>query len=185
MMGPLAAVESVVFKYFQVNGRATRAEYWWWALIQFTLLMVLLFSDIRAFTNAQALGLPPSLNPLHYTSLIFILATIIPNFTVTIRRLHDSGRSGFWYLILFAPFVGGIWFFILMLLPSERDDNIYGPPWHDHSRWQGKSEGKANPMQAYAVLDRLHDEPDAAMIAARKAEISEYYRNRVLQGPKD
>lgn len=184
MMGPIAATESVVFKSFRVHGRATRAEYWWWALVQTLLLAGATWLDITRHFMADT---PPPLNPLEYATLVVAVLTIPANFCVTIRRLHDSGRSGFWYLILFAPIVGGVWFLILMLLPSERDDNIYGPtPYPTNIRGVPGEAGlttgqtRKDPLQAYAILDRLHDEPDPAAIAARKAEIREYYRSRVL-----
>ena len=184
MMGPIAAAESVLFKSCRVNGRATRAEYWWWALIQTIILTGAIWLDITRHFGSD---MPPPLNPLEYASLVVALLTIPANFCVTIRRLHDSGRSGFWYLILFAPIVGGVWFLILMLLPSERDDNIYGPtPYPRNIRGVPGTAGlttgqpRKDPLQAYAILDRLHDEPDPAAIAARKAEIRDYYRSRVL-----
>lgn len=180
MMGPIAAVESVVFKSFQIRGRATRAEYWWWALVQTTLLFACIWLDItRYFSDLDAA--PPPLNPLKYTTLVFMLMTVPANLTVMVRRLHDTGRSGFWYFITLVPIIGGLWFLVLMLLPSQRDDNNYGPPWNDPSNWTGKSSGKENPLQAYAILARMHREPDKATLAARKEEISSYYRNNVLR----
>ena len=183
-MGPIAAAESVVFKSFQTRGRASRAEYWWWALVQSVLLCGAVWLDISRHTGTPAALLP--LSPLEYASFIVAMLTIPANFCVTVRRLHDSGRSGFWYLIILVPFVGGIWLLILMLLPSERDDNLYGPtPYPTRNPGtQTAQHPRHDPMQAYAILDRLHDAPDPAAIAARRAEIHEYYRNRVLQSSK-
>lgn len=177
MMGPIAAVESVIFGYFKFSGRASRAEYWWWGLIQFAGLALCLTGDIIKLTGVET----PPLNPIEYLSFVFVLLTVAPNLSVTIRRLHDTGRSGLWYFILLVPFIGGIWFLILMVLPSEKDDNIYGPPWRNDKSWKGKSTGKRDPMQAYAILDRLHEEPTEEVRAARKQEIREYYKTRVLQ----
>ncbi len=59
--------------------------------------------------------------------LIFALATLVPSIAVTMRRLHDSGRSGWWYLISFVPYVGGIVLFIFMLLEGQPGENKYGP----------------------------------------------------------
>ncbi len=180
MMGPIAAAESVIFKSFQIRGRAPRAEYWWWALCHLVLMTGCIWLDVsRHFATPQPV---PPLNPLEYASFVLSVAALPANFCVTIRRLHDSGRSGFWYLIMLVPFVGGIWFLILMALPSERDDNLYGPtPYPTRSPGTHTApHPRHDPMQAYAILDRLHEEPDEAAIAARKAEIREYYRNRVL-----
>lgn len=181
MMGPLAAIQSVIFKSFQFSGRATRAEYWWWALFQVIAISLCVWIDFIRHLSSHTT--PPPLNPIEWASFVFAILTLPANLSVMVRRLHDTGRSGFWYFITLVPLIGGIWFFVLMLLPSQRDDNIYGPPWHDHSTWAGKSEGKKDPMQAYAILDRLQDGPNEAAIAARKEEVREYYRTRVLQAP--
>lgn len=180
MMGPIAAVESVVFKAFNFSGRATRAEFWWWSLLQFLVLTGCIVADVAKISGAEA----PSLNPLDYSSFIFAMLTLIPNISVAVRRLHDSGRSGFWYFIIWMPFVGGLWFLVLMVLPSERDDNFYGAaPRGTRSRLRnGSSSQKSHdPMQGYAALDRLKEEPTEDMLAARKQEVRDYYRARVLQ----
>lgn len=177
MMGPIAAIESVIFRYFNITSRATRAEYWWWALFQSLALLGCVWADVTKIANTDS----PSFNPLEYSSFLLVLLTLIPNVTVAIRRLHDSGHSGLWYLIVFVPFVGGLWFLVLMVLPSERDDNIYGSPRQNGRIWKGKSKGEHNPMQGYAVLDRLNDVPSQEVQAARKQEIRDYYRTRVLQ----
>lgn len=56
--------------------------------------------------------------------LLYGAAMILPSLAVTVRRLHDTGRSGWWYLINFVPF-GGIWLFILLCQRSEVTANIY------------------------------------------------------------
>lgn len=177
MMGPISAVESVVFKSFNFTGRATRAEYWWWALAQTMLMFGCVFIDYAKLSN---IGLAP-LNPLEFATIIFALLTIVPNLSVSIRRLHDSGHSGFWYFILFVPVIGSLWFLVLMLMPSENNDNIYGPTLRRINSHKGVAKNKRDPMQGYAVLDRLHDEPTEEMRAARKQEVRNYYRERVMQ----
>lgn len=185
MMGPIAAVESVVFKYFRLRGRATRAEFWWWSTFQFLGLIAFVAMDVWAF-DAEA---PPLDSFAAFRSPYYVLLTVIPNFTVTIRRLHDSGRSGFWYFITFVPIVGPIWFLVLMVLPSEKDDNIYGPYGGPHSPNRRPlhardSRKRHDPMQGYAVLERLREEPTPEVIAARKANIHDYYKTRVLSSQK-
>ncbi|SHI95084.1 Uncharacterized membrane protein YhaH, DUF805 family [Shimia gijangensis] len=178
MLGPIAAVESAVFKSLNFTGRATRAEFWWWSLFQFLIMTGCIFADVIKITNAETVAL----NPLGYSSFVFGLLTMIPNLSVAIRRLHDTGRSGFWYFIVFVPFVGGLWFLVLMVLPSERDDNYYGPAQRNgRVRRTGTSKARHDPMQGYACLDRLHDEPSEEMQVARKQEVRDYYRARVLQ----
>lgn len=176
-MGPLAALESVVFKFFRISGRASRSEFWWWFFAQPLFLAGLTYLDVQSLATMDE----PSLNPFSYLSVIFTILALVPNFTVTIRRLHDTGRSGFWYLIVFIPIIGAFWFIVLMLLPSERDDNIYGPPWRKSGDWSGKAQGKSDPMQGYRILDHLDDVPSPDVVAARKQEVRDYYKSRVLQ----
>lgn len=58
--------------------------------------------------------------------LATILFFILPNITVTVRRLHDSDRSGWWYFIWVVPVIGGIWLFVLTLLDGTTGDNRFG-----------------------------------------------------------
>lgn len=59
-------------------------------------------------------------------SALLMLATVVPSLAVTVRRLHDTGRSGWWWFIGLVPFVGGIVLLVLTLLDST-PDNQYGP----------------------------------------------------------
>ena len=59
--------------------------------------------------------------------MIFCLVTTIPYLAVMIRRLHDQGKSGWWYFISWVPFIGGIWLLVLMCLDGTPGDNDYGP----------------------------------------------------------
>ena len=115
----------------------------------------------------------------------YFLITFFPRMAVTIRRLHDVGLSGFFYLLYFVPVVGALVVFVLTLLPSEADDNMHGP-----HRPSGKPRvnrdgrpRKHDPMQGYAVLDKVNKEPTPEMRAARKAEVRALYEQRVLGKP--
>jgi uncharacterized membrane protein YhaH (DUF805 family) len=59
--------------------------------------------------------------------ILFFLATFIPQLAVTIRRFHDQDKSGWFYLLAFVPFVGGLIVFIFMLLEGTRGPNRFGP----------------------------------------------------------
>lgn len=119
------AVHSVLNQYAGFTGRATRAEFWWWALA--ALLFFLLLALLDALVVAPLFGLEEA-DPL---SVIGSLAILLPNLAVAIRRLHDTGRSGWWLLISLIPVVGAlvlIWFYVQ---PSEPGQNAHGPhrPW--------------------------------------------------------
>jgi uncharacterized membrane protein YhaH (DUF805 family) len=184
-MGPIAAVDSVISNYFSLKGRASRSEFWWWSLVQSIGLLAAIAADVALSDPAHL-----SMNPMSYATVIVALFTVIPNFTVAIRRLHDTGRTGAWYLILFVP-VGSLVLLIFMLLPSQYDDNIYGPPPFGRRRsdYSGETEGlipshrtaRHNPYASYALLDKVDRVATPEMQAARKAQINEYYRTKVMR----
>lgn len=96
-----------VLKNFAViDGRAGREEYWHFTLINIVVCIALYAS---------------------YNSLwaIYALAVLVPGITVSIRRLHDIGRSGWWFLIAFVPVVG-IVYLIFMLQDGMHGENQYG-----------------------------------------------------------
>lgn len=101
MMTIQDSVMTCLRKYAEFNGRATRAEFWWWILA--TTLVSMALSAIDSFVSAIA-GLYVY-SPL---STIFALAILLPNLAVIARRLHDIGRSGWWQLLWFIIGIIGI-----------------------------------------------------------------------------
>lgn len=106
----------VLKQYADFSGRARRKEYW----------MFVLFDTIFAFALVLSGTFLGSIEGLIFLCAIYWLVTLIPRLAVTFRRLHDVGKSGWMILILLIPYVGGIWFFILLLLDSEPNENKYG-----------------------------------------------------------
>ncbi|MFF0090297.1 DUF805 domain-containing protein [Streptomyces canus] len=100
-------------KYAVFSGRARRKEYWMYALFVGIIYAVLLGIGIAA----KMVWLP----------IIFYVAILLPSLAVTVRRLHDTGRSGWWILFGLVPLVGGITLFVFSVLDSEPVDNKYGP----------------------------------------------------------
>ena len=99
--------------YAQFSGRASRSEYWWFALA--SLLVVI----VAAFIDGATGGVT--------VTLLAYLFIIIPGLAVSVRRLHDTNRSG-WYLLLnFIPLVGTILLFIWSVTPGDKKANQYGP----------------------------------------------------------
>lgn len=94
------------------TGRATRTEYW----------MFVLFNIIIAFV----LGIIGGILGTAILSGLFSLAVLIPSFSVAARRLHDTGRTGWWQLIALIPLIGLI-ILIVFLVQDSHDDNQYGP----------------------------------------------------------
>jgi len=101
-------------QYADFEGRARRKEYWMFTL--FNLIFVILALVIDGLIGTGAI--------LYF---IYVLATLIPNLSVSVRRLHDVGKSGWMYLIALIPLVGFIWLLVLFVTDSEPGDNIYGP----------------------------------------------------------
>ncbi|WP_299723797.1 DUF805 domain-containing protein [uncultured Tateyamaria sp.] len=191
-MGFFEAINSVFAGFFKFSGRATRAEFWWFFLFEVIAFTVLGAVDaVMAFNVLAAAGGNElallTLSPFDFMLTYYFIITFFPRLTVTIRRLHDVGLSGFFYLFYFVPFVGGLVVFVLTLLPSEADDNIHGPHYRPTGGPRRDPEGrprKHDPMQGYAVLDRVNAPVTPEMQAARKAEVRALYEQRVLgKGP--
>ena len=95
MMSIQESVRTCIRKYADFNGRATRAEFWWWVLA--TTIVGFAVSAVDGFINSFTGAY--SFSPL---SAIFGLAILLPDLAVTARRLHDIGKSGWWQLVWFA-----------------------------------------------------------------------------------
>jgi len=114
------AVTRFFKKYATFSGRASRSEYWWWALVYFIVTGVLtgLTYTGTSFTeNGMVTG------PLYWVFIVLSsawgLAVIIPNLALLWRRLHDTNRPGGWFFLVLIPFVGGIILLVFVLLPSD------------------------------------------------------------------
>lgn len=110
---------SVLRKYAVFTGRARRKEYWFFLLFNIIIFFILsLIDNMLGTFNAQTgVGVLGS---------IYWLAILIPSIAVGIRRLHDTGRSGWWLLLVFIPVIGSLILLVLMLLNSQPGTNAYG-----------------------------------------------------------
>ena len=111
------AVRSVLSKYATFSGRARRSEYWWYVL--FYAILAILASIIDS-----AMGTDPGRTGIVGT--ILGLALLLPSIAVSVRRLHDTGRSGWWLLLALVPIVGAI-VLIVWYCQDSHGDNQYGP----------------------------------------------------------
>jgi uncharacterized membrane protein YhaH (DUF805 family) len=110
----------VLKKYAVFEGRAGRKEYWFFILFNILISMALGYVD----------WLTGNINPetgLGILSGIYALGVMIPGMAVSVRRLHDTDRSGWWLLITFVPVIGAIVFLYFMVLDSNPETNEYGP----------------------------------------------------------
>lgn len=104
---------AVVKKYAEFSGRARRKEYWMYTLIYILIAIVLGFLDAM-LGGAGILG------------ALLAIALFLPSLAVTVRRLHDTDRSGWWVLIAFVPVVGVIVLLVFMCLAGTSGSNPYG-----------------------------------------------------------
>lgn len=111
----------VLTRYAEFSGRARRKEFWLFAVVNFLVTLVFGFIDL-------ALGLVSEEAGIGLLSGLYSLAVLIPYLAVTVRRLHDTGRTGWWLLIGLIPLLGPIVLLVLMLLDSDPAENRYGPP---------------------------------------------------------
>ena len=218
-MGPISAVISCYVNILNFSGRARRAEYWWFFLF---LVLVGIGAQIglgigmvqdpvfaAAFQDPALMQVwlkqnEQSLLMIGIGAIAYILLGWLPQLSVTVRRLHDTDRSG-WFiflptfvsicavvgvlflsigggqgalplilLILSAPLIAYLWFFVVLCLPGTHGPNRFGPdPIKGRKRRAGDHPAFATPADP---------EERASFEAARRAEISEYYRKNVLTG---
>jgi uncharacterized membrane protein YhaH (DUF805 family) len=109
----------VLKKYADFSGRARRAEYWMFTLINFVISAVLFGVD-----NLLGTGSGDSVGVI---GGIYSLAVLLPSLAVTCRRLHDTDRSGWWMLIAIIPIIGAIVLIIFLVQDSTPGTNRYGP----------------------------------------------------------
>ena len=105
-------------RYAQFSGRSARKEFWMWVLfvVIVSILLSILDSALGLGGSTQVTNVPPSSYGFNYGAQthggiltgIFALAIIIPNLAVSVRRLHDIDRSGWWVLLPVAPYVLGV-----------------------------------------------------------------------------
>jgi uncharacterized membrane protein YhaH (DUF805 family) len=110
--------ESLWTKYFDFSGRATRSEYWFFQLISI-LLLIILISILASISSLEEY--------IVTTVMIYFIITFIPSFSISFRRLHDTGRSGWWILISFIPLIGPIIMLFFLITDSQLGTNKYGP----------------------------------------------------------
>ena len=131
------AIKRYFQRYAQFRGYASRSEFWWVALFNgligvglYFLLFIFLAMSEASGSSGDDMGTGTVIGMIVISLLFFAyaIATFVPNLALTVRRLHDVGKSGAWWFIQLIPFgVGAIWFLILMA--SESRPDLYRPEW--------------------------------------------------------
>jgi uncharacterized membrane protein YhaH (DUF805 family) len=105
---------AVLKKYAQFSGRARRTEYWMFFVVSLIISAFLAFIDGRAGTGG-------------IIGIVYSLAVLVPSLAVTVRRLHDTDRSGWWLLIFLVPVIGAIVLLVFAIVDGTPGDNRFGP----------------------------------------------------------
>lgn len=135
-MGFVEAIKTVLKKYCCFSGRARRSEYWWWTLAYSIISNLAVIPAYVAMTSATmaamndpaaAAEVAGSITSAYIPVSIVCLALFLPSLGVLVRRLHDTGRSGWCCLISLVPFIGAIILLIWLLKDSDAGSNKYGP----------------------------------------------------------
>ena len=110
----MSAVGRALRGIVRVRGRASRSEYWWFVLVVAVLLLVAEVVDVVMGTGGTLL-------------LVVWYASLLPTLTLTVRRLHDEGDSGYWFFVVLMPLIGWYWLLSMLIRPSDAGTNAFGP----------------------------------------------------------
>lgn len=103
--------------YTNFSGRARRKEYWYFVLVQMGLVIIAMILDAIIFNSEIG---------LFY--IVVALGLFLPGLAVTIRRLHDTSRSGWWFLLSILPLIGSIVLLVFLASDTKLETNQWGPP---------------------------------------------------------
>lgn len=155
---------SVLKNYAVFSGRARRSEYWFFALFNFVIAIVLGALDgilnLNIGKNTGVLG------------AIYSLAVFIPSIAVMVRRLHDTNRSGWWILIGLVPFLGALVLIVLAVLDSTPGANKYGPNPKDVQA-NTASTASASSVASEATVAPAQSSASVTDTVATEAQVSE------------
>lgn len=110
---------AVLRKYAQFQGRSRRKEFWYFTLINAFISMACSVID-------STLQLPTVMEGYGVLAAVYAATMFIPTIAVTVRRLHDQGRTGWWALIMLIPIVGLLVLLYFMLQDSQPEKNQFG-----------------------------------------------------------
>ena len=118
---------NVMKQYTNFSGRARRKEYWMYVLFYSLFLIAAMIIDNVAGLCFETEFMGQSMSAGYgWLYMLTALIHFLPSLSVVVRRLHDVGKSGWMYLIIFIPIIGLIWLLVLLTKDSQAGDNTYG-----------------------------------------------------------
>lgn len=185
MFGPLAALEAYFLNAFNFSGRASRSEFWWAVIAMFGITLIAMVIDaVTVWQSYKTTGTVP-LGFTSYLTPVVVLLKLVPNLSVSVRRIHDTGRSARYLYIAWVPVVGWMIRLILLLLPGDEDANAWGAPRAPMGMLPRGAGGtpsashRRTALDSYAVLLQAEREPSPEEVAQRKAEVHDYFVRNV------
>jgi uncharacterized membrane protein YhaH (DUF805 family) len=106
-------------QYADFSGRARRKEYWMFSLFYFLSIIGTLVVDVILMS---VIG-----SSMPFITILFMLAVAVPSLSVMVRRLHDTDRSGWWFLVTLVPFVGSFILLFFLCVDGTVGENRFGP----------------------------------------------------------
>jgi uncharacterized membrane protein YhaH (DUF805 family) len=106
-------------RYVDFSGRASRSQFWLYVLFYIVIIVIAVVIDGLVFNSFNG--------GIGVLTLLASLIHLIPSLAVSIRRLHDTDRSGWWIFISLVPLIGGIWLIVLYCLDGTQGNNRFGP----------------------------------------------------------
>lgn len=110
----------VLKQYVDFQGRARRKEYWWFVLVNVLIGVGLAMIEAGAGITDPTTGYGPLTG-------LYSLAVLLPGLAVSVRRLHDTGRRGWWLLLSLVPVIGPLVLLFFFVQDSDPGENDYGP----------------------------------------------------------
>lgn len=120
------AIKTGFGKYSEFSGRARPSEYWWWVLFAFMAQMIPYLLFITLVIGSE--GSSSTSTVIGGIWLIVWAALLLPSLAVFVRRLHDTGKSGWFFFLGLIPLIGPILLIVFLVGPGDPGQNQYGDP---------------------------------------------------------
>jgi uncharacterized membrane protein YhaH (DUF805 family) len=128
------------WRYAEFSGRSRRKEYWMFFLLNMVVLFALGAYLFLTLTPETVQWKPTESRP-GVVFILWLLATFVPSLALQARRLHDQDRSGWFILLGFIPYIGGLIMFVFALLEGTPGPNTYGPDPRGDESWSVRPAG--------------------------------------------